>query len=86
MQEEKILSNAIGKLLKEMREKTGKSLNLFCNEFDIPASTLNDLENAKRSVKVFSLYKIIKAYNLSTSEFFEKLDKELPENFLSPEE
>ncbi len=85
-EEEKILSQAVAKLLKDMRSKTEKSLNLFCNEFDISTSTLNDIENAKRSVKLFSLYKIIKAHNISASAFFEKLDKYLPKDFLKPEE
>ncbi len=87
MQEkEEILSQAVARLLKDMRSRTGKSLNLFCNEFDISTSTLNDIENAKRSVKLFSLYKIIRAYNISVPEFFEQLDKYLPKDFLKPEE
>ena len=56
-EQEKILSIAVANILKSIRLKTGKSLNLFCNEYEISTSTLNDLENAKRSVKLFSLYK-----------------------------
>ena len=69
-----------------MRHKTGKSLNLFSNEFELSTSSLNDIENAKRSVKLFSLIKIIKAYNMPVSDFFKQLEKELPNDFLQPEE
>lgn len=85
-EQEKILSIAVANILKSIRLKTGKSLNLFCNEYEISTSTLNDLENAKRSVKLFSLYKILKAYNISVIDFFKKLEKELPKNFLIPDE
>ena len=86
MQEEKILAQAVAKLLKEIRQKNGKSLNLFCNEYAIPTSTLNDLENAKGNIKLFSLYKILNAYGYSIVDFIKKLNKELPENYLKPEE
>ena len=87
MQEkEKILSNAVAKILKNIRFKTKKSLNLFCNEYEISTSTLNDLENGKRSVKLYSLYKILKAYQIPIVDFFIELEKELPKNFLKPDE
>ena len=86
MQEEKILSQAVAKILREVRFEKGKSLNLFCNEYSIPTSTLNDLENAKGSVKLFSLYKILKAYDYDIVEFICKLNNELPVDFLKPEE
>ena len=86
MQEEKILSEAIGSLLREIRHSKNKSLNLFCNEYSIPTSTLSDLENAKGSIKLFSLYKILKAYEYDICEFFLRLNEKLPENFLKPEE
>ncbi len=84
--QEKILSNAVAKILKNIRFKTKKSLNLFCNEYEISTSTLNDLENGKRSVKLYSLYKILKAYQISIVDFFIELEKELPKNFLRPDE
>ena len=86
MQEEKILSTAVAKLLKHIRESQSKGLNLFCNEYSISTSTLSDLENAKGSVKLFSLYKILNAYGVNISDFINQLNEELPENFLKPEE
>ncbi len=85
-EQEKILSNTVAKILKNIRFKTGKSLNLFCNEYEISTSTLNDIENGKRNIKLFSLYKILKAYNITLVEFAENLENELPANFLNPEE
>ena len=86
MQEDKILAKTVADILNEIRTKTGKSLNLFCNEYSVPTTTLNNLENAKQSVKLFSLYKILKAYGYDTVEFFRELDKRLPDDFLKPEE
>ena len=86
MQEnEQILANAIAKALVKLREKTGKSLNLFCNEYSIPTATLNEMERAKVNTSVFSLYRVLKAYDLSSVEFFKLVEKELPENFMAPE-
>ena len=86
MQEEKILAKAVAGILKEIRLSTGKSLNLFCNEYSIPTSTLSDLENAKTSIKLYSLYKILKAYDYDLSDFINELNKKLPDNYLNPEE
>ena len=86
MQEDKILAKTVADILKEIRTKTGKSLNLFCNEYSISTTTLHDLEHARKNVKLFSLYKILKAYGYDTVEFFKELDKRLPKDFLKPEE
>lgn len=84
-EEEKILSEAIGKVLSDIRKDTGKSLNLFCNEFGLSSSTYNDIERGVASPKVFSILKVLKAYNVTPQEFFTILEKELPTNFLEPE-
>ncbi len=84
--DEKILSNAIAKILKEIRLEKGKSLNLFCNEYSIPTTTLNDIENGKVNVRLFSLLKILAAYKVDFVSFFEKLKTEIPSDFLNPEE
>ena len=86
MQEDKILAKAVADILKEIRLKKGKSLNLFCNEYSIPTSTLSDLENAKCNAKLISLYKILNAYEYNIVDFIKELNKKLPENFLKPEE
>lgn len=84
--EEKILADTVAKILKEIRLEKGQSLNLFCNEYSIPTTTLNDIENGKVNVKLFSLLKILGAYKIDFVEFFEKLKTNLPADFLEPEE
>ena len=84
--EEKILANIVAELLSEIRLNTGKSLNLFCNEFSIPTSTLNDVENGKVNVTFFNLIKFLTAYNYDPIDFMKKVKEKLPEGFLTPEE
>lgn len=85
MQDKKVLKITIGKVLFSIRAKTGKSLNLFCHEYDIPTSTLNEIERGLKSPNLHTLMKIIKAYGISTSDFFAMVEKELPKGFLEPE-
>ncbi len=84
--DEKILTQAIAKTLIKLRKKTGKSLNLFCNEYSIPTSTLNGIERSIISPKVFSLYKILKAYNINAVDFFKMIEHELPKGFMDIED
>ena len=72
--------------MKEIRLEKGQSLNLLCNEYSIHTTTLNDIENSKVNVKLFSLLKILGAYKIDFVEFFEKLRANLPADFLEPEE
>lgn len=83
---EKILSNNIAKLLRQIRKSKNKSLNLFCNEYSIPTSTLNDIEHGKTNIKLISLYKILKAYNINMTDFIKDLEKNLPDNFMITED
>lgn len=85
MQDKKVLKIAIGKVFSNIREQTGKSLNLFCNEYDIPTTTLNEIERGIKSPNLYTMLKIIKAYGISSSEFFKLVEKELPKGFLEPE-
>ncbi|MFI3301137.1 MAG: helix-turn-helix transcriptional regulator [Candidatus Gastranaerophilales bacterium] len=87
MQEnEKKLSNIVAKILVDIRKSHNKSLNLFCNEYSIPTSTLNNLELSKTSIKLYTLIKILRAYNYSLVDFVSEIESALPENFLMPEE
>lgn len=83
--DETLLAKKIGSVLVELRESTGKSNNLFCNEYDLPTSTVNNYERGVKSPQVFHLMKIIKAHGITMSEFFEMVEKELPKDFLDPE-
>ena len=83
--DEKTLAQAVAKVLVDLREKKGKSLNLFCNEYAIPTSTLSDAERAEVNITISSLYRILKAHDINGEEFFRLIEKELPENFMMPE-
>lgn len=83
---EKLLRVTIGKVLVRLRDKTGKSANLFCNEYDLPPTTMNYYERGLKRQFVFQLMKIVKAHGITMSEFFEMVEKELPKDFLKPEE
>lgn len=84
--DEKLLAKIIGKILVKLRKKTGKSNNLFCNEFELPTSTANSYENGKTSPQLYFLMKIVKAHGLTMAEFMSLVEKELPKDFLKPEE
>lgn len=80
---EKLLSIAIGKVLKKLREKTGKSLTLFCYEYSIPTSSLNDIESGKPlNPKFTTIIQVLRAYGLNYSEFFKIVEQELPADFM----
>lgn len=84
VENEKILSKTIGKVLKMLREKTGKSLTLFCNEYSIPTSSLNDIENGKYlNPKLLTIYQVLKILNITLSEFFVIVEQKLPDEFLN---
>ena len=48
----------LAKYLKERREKTKKSLNVFCEENNIEPSTLSRIENGILELKISVLVKI----------------------------
>lgn len=86
MQEnEKLLAEKIGLILTKLRKETGKSNNLFCNEYGLPTSTANSYERGRTSLQVFQLMRIVKTHGITMSEFFEMVEKELPKDFLDPE-
>lgn len=87
VENEKLLSKAIGLVLKRLRVKTGKSLTLFCYEYSIPTSSLNDIENGKPlNPKLTTVYQVLKSLNITFSEFFVLVEKELPDNFMDLED
>ncbi len=82
MQEkEKILYNAIGSVIRKRREALGKGFNVFCYENDIPTSTMDYIEKARRASYFHSVLKIIDALDLSYNDFIILLKQELPKDF-----
>ncbi len=78
MQDNEIkFSKIIGKIIKSQRQKSGKKYVLICDENSIADSTLDAVEKGIRSPKLYTVLRIIKALDLSFSEFGEILDNEL---------
>ncbi len=86
MQEnDKILYLAIGKVLRDVRKKTGQKFTIFCYENDIPTSSLNALENGLSQAYFSKIFKVVKALGITMEEFSALLEKELPKDFLNPD-
>lgn len=78
---EKILYDAVAKVIKRQRKLLGKPFTIFYYENDIPTTTLGCIENARRKVHLFVILKAAEALGLSCIEFFKPVQKELPRNF-----
>ena len=79
---EKEYCEIIGQAIRKLRiEKTNKSLCMFAYENDVPRSTLSRIEKGTNEAQLVTLKKIAEGFGLSMAEFFEHLEKFLPENF-----
>ncbi len=70
----------LAKFIRNSREKTGLSLNSFSYKNGIEPSTLSRIENGKLEVKMSTLTKIAKGFELKPSEFLNKFEEDLPSN------
>lgn len=77
----KDLFNAVGSVIKRLRQKTGLSVNLFAYEHDLQKSMISRLENGKNEAKLTSLWKIAEALKLKPFELISEIEKELPRDF-----
>ena len=74
----KILQEAIGRVVEKIRKQKKLKFTIFCYENDIPMSTYDGIVNASNQSSFYNIGKIIKALGLTYKEFGELLDKELP--------
>ena len=82
MQEKnKILQQAIGRVIAKVRKQKNLKFTIFCYENDITKTTLYMIENGKNKPYVTNLFEIVKALGLSFEEFGALLDKELPKTY-----
>lgn len=84
-QEEKIIAEAIGKIIKNARKQKSINYNVFCDTNLIPSSTLDTLEKGQYSPKFYTVFKAMKALNLSFADFAKLLEKELPKDIFTKE-
>ena len=77
----KILLKAIGKVVFNLRKKTGKGINKFSFEYDIGNGLLSRLEHGSSDTKISTLWKLANAFGMDFNQLAILIEKELPENF-----
>lgn len=77
----KILLKTIGEIVKEKRQNLNKGILLFSYEYDIPNSSLAQLEKGNRDVQISTLWKLSEALGMSFPNFVKEVEKRLPKNF-----
>lgn len=76
-----LLLKTIGEIVKEKRLKLKKGILLLSYEYDIPNSSLAQLEKGNRDVQISTLWKLSEALEMTFPEFISEVTKRLPENF-----
>ena len=77
----KILQEAIGRVIKKLRKQKNFKFTIFCYENDIATSLLNTIEKGETKTYFSNVARVLKALGLSFEEFGKLLDKELGEDF-----
>lgn len=78
---EKLILEAIAKVIKRERTSTLKSQRLFADEYGMHSSLFSRLERAENQPKLFSLWSIAEILHMKPSQFLELVEKELPDDF-----
>lgn len=82
VQEDKaLLLDVIGQIVKEKRKALNKGILLLSYEYDIPSSSIAQLEKGKRDVQISTLWKLINALGMTFPEFIDEVNTRLPEGF-----
>lgn len=66
-----MITDKVGKRIKELRHKLGISQEELADRADVHRTYIASLEVGKRNVSIVTLEKIVKALDVSMSEFFE---------------
>lgn len=77
----KIIFEILAGVIRREREKQGKSLRLFADEFDIQKSLLSRIENGINEPKLISIWTISEALGIPISELMLRVESELPKKF-----
>lgn len=76
-----ILLNAIGEIIHEKREKTGKGILLHSYEYDLSSSSLSLIEKGQRDPQITTLWKIVNSLDMNFIDFIQLLVEKLPKDF-----
>lgn len=76
----KILLNAVGKTVRELRENAGKSISLISNELNVSKSIWSDVELGKSDMQFTTFWRIAEALEISPEDLIIKIRKNAGQN------
>ncbi len=76
-----ILLNAIGQIIHEKRNQSGKGILLHSYEYDLSSSSLALIEKGERDPQITTLWKIVNSLDMDFKEFINLLTQKLPKDF-----
>ena len=76
-----ILLKTIGEIVREKRQNLNKGILLLSYEYDIPNTSLAQLEKGNRDVQISTLWKLAEALGMNFSSFVKEIENRLPKNF-----
>ena len=76
-----IIIKTLAKIIKEEREKQGKSQRLLADECSFQRSLLSRLENGLNEPKLVSIWTIAEALRMKPSNLIRLVENELPKDF-----
>lgn len=75
-----MLLKAVAKTVKELREKTGKSISLISNELNVSKSIWSDVELGKSDMQFTTFWRIAEALEVSPEDLIVKIKKNIGES------
>ncbi len=76
-----LLLDVMGQIVKEKRKALNKGILLLSYEYDIPSSSIAQLEKGKRDVQISTLWKLVNALGMNFTDFIDEVNARLPEGF-----
>ncbi len=73
-----IICKTFGKVLKRLRESTGKSLNKTAHEVELSTGNWSKIERGLNDTQLTTLYRLSEAIEIPLSQIFVEFEKELP--------
>lgn len=81
IKKKKLINKVIGEIIQEKRKTINKGILLLSYEYDIPTSSLIQVEKGERDLQISTLWRIANAFGLNASEILLEAEKRLPEGF-----
>lgn len=81
LEQKKYLQTELGKLIKEYRLKTNKSISLLTAEVGMTKSLLADTEKGIKDPQFSTLWRLAQGLNIPLSEIIKELENHLKDDF-----